>query len=327
MVWIKFIVTAALIVLAANQLAKYGDVIAIRTRLSGMFIGVLLLAGATSLPEVLTSISSLQQNTPNLAAGNLLGSNTFNMVLLAVLDIVHHNQHILRKALLKHALTGSLAMVMIGMVAFFMLANLDLSIGWVGVDSLLILAFYVIAVRMIQGNAGPAPQTQEEDPMVDGKLPSLRAGLIGFGLAAAVLVVVTPIMVESANEIAVLTGLGTTFIGTTLVALVTSLPELVTTLAAVKIGAADMAIGNLFGSNMFNMFAVGLTDVFFTQGRFMAAIDPSFLLVAMLGLLMTGIGVVGNLAKLEKKLWVIELDALALLILYFGGMYLLYIRG
>ena len=134
-------------------------------------------------------------------------------------------------------------------------------------------------------------------------------------------------MVESANEIAVLTGLGTTFIGTTLVALVTSLPELVTTLAAVKIGATDMAIGNLFGSNMFNMFAVGLTDVFFTQGRFLAAIDPSFLLVAMLGLLMTGIGVVGNLAKLEKKLWVIELDALALILLYFGGMYLLYIRG
>ncbi|GAP17354.1 sodium:calcium antiporter [Levilinea saccharolytica] len=327
MVWIKFIVTAALIVLAANQLAKYGDVIAIRTRLSGMFIGVLLLAGATSLPEVLTSISSLQQNTPNLAAGNLLGSNTFNMFLLAVLDMANHNQRILRKALLKHALTGSLAMVMIGMVAFFMLANLDLSIGWVGVDSLLILGFYVVAVRIIQGNAAPAPQTQEEDLPVDGKLPSLRAGLIGFGLAAAALVVVTPIMVESANEIAVLTGLGTTFIGTTLVALVTSLPELVTTLAAAKIGATDMAIGNLFGSNMFNMFAVGLTDMFFTQGRFLAAIDPSFLLVAMLGLLMTGIGVVGNLAKLEKKLWVIELDALALILLYFGGMYLLYLRG
>lgn len=327
MVWVKFAATAFFIVLAANQLAKYGDVIAIRTRLSGMFIGVLLLAGATSLPEVLTSISSLQQNTPNLAAGNLLGSNTFNMFLLAVLDMAHHNQRILRKALLKHALTGSLAMVMIGMVAFFMLANLDLSIGWVGIDSLLLVAFYVVAVRIIQGNAGPAPQMQEDDASENEKLPSLRAGLIGFGLAAAALVVVTPMMVESANEIAVLTGLGTTFIGTTLVALVTSLPELVTTLAAVKIGATDMAIGNLFGSNMFNMFAVGLTDVFFTQGRFLAAIDPSFLLVAMLGLLMTGIGVVGNLAKLEKKLWVIELDALALMILYFGGMYLLFLRS
>ena len=70
--------------------------------------------------------------------------------------------------------------------------------------------------------------------------------------------VITPIMVQSANEIAVLTELGTTFIGTTLVALTTSLPEAVTTFAAIKIGANDMAIGNLFGSNMFNMFVIGL---------------------------------------------------------------------
>lgn len=76
-----------------------------------MFIGVLLLAGATSLPEVLTSISSLNQNAPNLAAGNLLGSNTFNMLLLAVIDIVNRNQRLLRKAVLKHALTGSLAVL------------------------------------------------------------------------------------------------------------------------------------------------------------------------------------------------------------------------
>ena len=110
-------------------------------------------------------------------------------------------------------------------------------------------------------------------------------------------------MVTSANEIAVITGLGTTFIGTTLVAAVTSLPELVTTLAAVKIGADDMAIGNLFGSNMFNMFALGLTDVFYTPGRFLGAIDPSFLLVGMLGLLMTGLGLIGNLARLEKRIW------------------------
>ena len=71
MIWIKFFISAALIVLAATQLAKYGDIIAIRTRLGGMFIGILLLAAATSLPEVLTSISSLNQGSPNLAAGNL----------------------------------------------------------------------------------------------------------------------------------------------------------------------------------------------------------------------------------------------------------------
>jgi cation:H+ antiporter len=105
------------------------------------------------------------------------------------------------------------------------------------------------------------------------------------------------------------------------------LPELVATFAAIKIGAADMAIGNLFGSNLFNMFALGLTDVFYLQGRFLGVIDPAFLLVGMLGLLMTGMGLIGNLARLERRVLFIEVDALGLMVLYFGGLWLLYSRG
>lgn len=326
MVYVVFVVTAALIVVAATQLAKYGHVIAIRTRLGGMFIGALLLAAATSLPEVLTSISSLNQNAPDLAAGNLLGSNAFNMLLLAIIDIANRNQRILRTAALKHALTGSLAVVMIGLVVFFILADIDAMIGWVGIDSFLIIAAYVVSVRLIQGTISHVPPSSILPEFPEGTA-SLRRGIIGFVLAAGALVVVTPIMVGSANEIADITGLGTTFVGTTLVALVTSLPELVTTLAAIRIGAADMAIGNLFGSNLFNMFAIGLTDMFFTEGRFLAAIDPSFLLIGVIGLLMTGMGLIGNLAKLERRIWIVEVDALALIVFYFGSLWLLYTRS
>ncbi len=326
MIWIKFFISAALIVLAATQLAKYGDIIAIRTRLGGMFIGILLLAAATSLPEVLTSISSLNQGSPNLAAGNLLGSNTINMLLLAVIDLISRNQRLLRKAALKHALTGSLAVFMIGLVVFFILADIDLKIGWVGVDSLLIIGAYIVAVRLIQGNVQPH-STDHAKPEIPTDTPSLRHGMIGFIAAAGALIFITPVMVSSSNEIAEITGLGATFVGSTLVALVTSLPELVTTIAAIKIGANDMAIGNLLGSNMFNVFAVGLTDFFYTQGRFLAVIDPSFVLVGTLGLLMTGMALIGNLAKLERRIFFIELDVLALIVIYIGGMILLYYRG
>jgi Ca2+/Na+ antiporter len=88
MTWLIFIASSVVIVLAAIKLAAYGDVIAVRTRLGGMFIGALLLAGATSLPELVTAISSIQQTVPNLAAGNFFGSNMFNMLLLAVLDMI-----------------------------------------------------------------------------------------------------------------------------------------------------------------------------------------------------------------------------------------------
>ena len=326
MMWLKFFITAVVIVVTATQLAKYGDIIAVRTKLGGMFIGVLLLAAATSLPEVLTSISSLNQGSPNLAAGNLLGSNTFNMLLLAVIDISSRNQRVLRKAAVKHALTGSLSISLIGLVVFLILADIDLSIGWVGIDAILIMGFYIVAVRLVQGGQINASLSDGGETIPEGTA-SLRVGIIGFLVAAGVLVFITPIMVQSANEISVQTGLGATFVGTTLVALVTSLPELVTTLAAIKIGANDMAIGNLFGSNMFNMFAVGLTDLFYTKGRFLGEIDPAFAIVGMLGLIMTGIGLIGNLAKLEKKFWFIEIDALLLILVYIAGMWLLFIKG
>ncbi len=327
MVWVIFLTSAALIVFAATQLAKYGDVIAVRTRLGGMFIGVLLLAGATSLPEVLTTINSLSQGVPNLAAGNLLGSNLFNMLLLAVLDLLHRKDRILRKAALKHALTGSLTVFLIGLVVFFILADIKVQIGWIGLDSIVIVLAYVVAVRLIQANQShPAGHSPESVEIPEGT-PPLWKGLTGFGLAALGLVIITPWMVRSSAEIAVITGLGATFVGTTLVAIVTSLPELVTTIAAIKLGADDMAIGNLFGSNLFNMFALGLTDVFYLQGRYLGVIDPAFLLVGMLGLLMTGLGLIGNLARLERRVLFIELDALALMMLYFGGLWLLYTRG
>jgi cation:H+ antiporter len=327
MVWVQFILTAAIIVYVATQLAKYGDVIAIRTKLGGMFVGTLLLAGVTSLPEVLTTISALWNNEPNLAAGNLLGSNMFNMLLLAVLDMVHYKQRLLRKAAFKHALSGGLAMFMIGLAVFFVLADIDLKVGWVGVDSLILIAVYIVGIRLLQTNPLATNLQPAAAPELPPHMPSLRKALIGFILAALALVIVTPLMVNSSIRIAEITGLGTTFVGTTLVALVTSLPEMVTTIAAAKFGADDMAVGNLFGSNLFNMAALGLTDFFYLGGRFLGVIDPAFVLVGLLGLIMTGMGLIGNLARLEKRIAFIEIDALLLILVYICGLVFLYSRG
>lgn len=326
MTWVYFGLSAFVIVLAAMRLAEYGDAIALRTRLGGMFIGTLLIAGATSLPELLTTINSLSQGSPNLAAGNLFGSNMLNMALLAVLDMAHRRERILRKAALKHALTGSLATLLIGLAVFFVMADIPWRVGWVGADSLVIILGYLIAVRLLQTSNAAASKVAVVQAVPQGT-PGLGTSIFGFLVATGALIFISPILVRSSLEIAEITGLGATFIGTTLVALVTSLPELVTTLTAARLGADDMAIGNLFGSNMFNMFAIGLTDLFYLDGRFLSVIDPAFLLVGMLGLIMTGLGLVGNLAKIERRLFLVETDALLLFLVYFGGMWLLYSRG
>lgn len=326
MVWLIFLVSSGVIVLAAVRLAEYGDVIALRTGLGRLFVGAILIAAATSLPEVLTTVNAIAQGQANLAAGNLLGSNMFNMALLAVLDLVFRRRRILRTAALKHALSGSLAVLMIGMAVLFILADIPWQIGWVGGDSLLIILAYLLAVRLLQRHQHMAGVSMEEEIIPPGT-PSLGVALFGFGLATAALMYVTPWLVRSSAEIAEITGLGTTFIGTTLVALVTSLPELVTTVSAAQLGADDMAIGNLFGSNLFNMFALGLADFFYTPGRFLVVIDPAFVLVGLLGLILTTLALVGNLIRLERRWGMLEADALLIGVVYLAGLWLLYQRG
>ena len=330
-VWVTFVLSAVLIVVSAMQLAKYGDVIAARTKLGGMFIGVLLLAGATSLPELLTSINSIRMGSPELSAGNFFGSSAFNMFILAILDLLGRNQRILRTSQGKHLVSGGFAVFISTLVLFCLVANptiteMNINIGWVGIDSILIMAFYILAIYKIQQSEQDNVSTEMTEEEL-AEIPSLKVGLIGFAAAAVVLGIVTPFMVRAADTISEVTGLGASFVGSSLVALVTSLPEMVTSISAISIGAADMALGNLFGSNMFNMFGIGIADVFYTKGRFLSTVDTSFVVVGMLGVLMTAFGLLGNIVRFKRIGKIMDTDSIIMTIMYISGMYLLFVMS
>jgi len=329
MIGLQFALGAVIVVLAAVKLAEYGDAIAYQTKLSGMLIGVILLASATSLPEILTMISSINQDHINLTAGDLFGSSMFNMLLLGLLDMVFYRNRILRRVALKHALTASLATMLTGMAVFFILTDVDVRLGWFGLDSLMMLAIYFGGIWLLRANASRSVDHQTADALPSGDqeaLPLPRAAA-GFLLSAAVLVLVVPSVVHSGAGIAKSTGLGDGFVGLVLIASVTSLPELVAMVAAARMRAYDMAVGNLFGSNMFNMFALALADILYLRGSFFGAIDPGLAIAGLLAMLLTMLGLIGNLAHIERRLWFIELDALLLITSYFVGIYLLYMRG
>jgi cation:H+ antiporter len=326
MVWIQFLLSSAVVVYVAIKLAEYGDIIAVRTKLGGLFVGTIFLAGATSLPELIASISAFQAGFPNLAAGNFFGSNMVNMLLLALVDLINYQVPLLRRIAVSHALTAALTTILMLVAIISILDEVDIKIGWVGLDSLVIIALYFGGIWLIQrenkgaGSPAPAPEPASD-------FPSLRVGLIGFSIAAAALIAVVPILVSASTEIAVITGLGTGFVGTALLSLVTSLPELLAALAAVRMNAFDMAVGNLLGSSVFNMLGLGIADFFYLDGRFLGAIDENFVLVGLLGLLLTNMALVGNLARVERKFLFIELDTIATIVVYLLGLYLLYIRG
>ncbi len=328
MVWIKFFISAAVVVYTAIKLAEFGDIIAVRTNLGGVFVGTIFLAGATSLPELTASISSFRAGVPNLAAGNFFGSNMVNVLLLAIIDLINFQVPLLRRIAISHALTAALTTILMLIAAVSILANVDVTVGWVGIDSLALIAIYFGGIWLIQREShGPAGSTAAGAVALAPRFPSLRRGLIGFALSAGALILVVPTLVSAASEIAVLTGLGTGFVGTAMLSVVTSLPELIAALAAMKMNAFDMAVGNLFGSSVFNMLALGLADFFYVDGRFLGAIDPNFALVGLLGLLLTNMALVGNLARVERKLLFVELDAVAIIVVYLLGMYLLFLRG
>ncbi len=333
MIWITFVVAAAIMVYAAIRLARASDVVAIRTDLGRMFVGTMLLALATSLPELLTMTSAIQEEAESLAVGSLFGSCMFNMALLAILDIAHRDAHVLRRVALTHAVGASLATLIIAAAVLFIQVDIDLSVGWVGVDSLTLVAIYLggawlirsgtaeTATRAAMIRTGPA----SEESLAG--LPSLKRASLEFAIAVVVLVLVTPTMVRSAIEIAEVTGLSQGFVGAALVAIITSLPEGVTTFAAARMRSFDMAVGNLFGSNLFNVFALGLIDVFYLRGRFLGAVDPVMATAGLLALVLAALAMVGNVARIERKVAGVEIDAMLILLVYGLGMWLLYSRG
>jgi cation:H+ antiporter len=329
MIWLEFIGSAVLIVVAASKLAEYGDVIALRTGLGGMFIGTLLMAGATSLPELLTAINAIDQNAPNLTAGNIFGSSMFNMFLLAVLDLAYWRMRILSRITVNHAVSASVAVLLTGMGVFFIQAQVDFQIGWIGADSLVLIGLYLLGTRVMFGGNRSA-QEVAATPEIAEDVMSLRRALIGFGVATAALVLITPLLVDSSIGIAEETGLAVGFVGLALVAVVTSLPEVITTISAARIGAYDLAAGNLFGSNIFNIFALGLVD-FFYDGRFLATVSPEMALAGIIALLLTHLALTGNLVRHltwgETRRLVVEIDALLIMLGYVLGMVLLYNRG
>jgi len=325
MAWVQFFVSAAAIVFVASKMTQYAHVIAVRTRLGGMFVGTLLVASATSMPEIITNVSSVRLGAPNLAAGDLFGSGMFNMLILALLDVVHFRERILRQVAVSHALTAALATLLTGMAALFVLARIPWRIGWMGLDSLSLIVIYVGGMWVIQkeGRRLGAPDGVELDVPGVG----LTHAIVGFLVSAVILAFISPWLVRAAKEIAHITGLGTGFVGVTLFAFVTSLPEVVTMLVSVRLRAFDMTVGDLFGSNIFNMLALAVTDGFYDQGLLFSDIDANFALAGLLVVLVINLALVGNLARLRQRLWFIEVDALLIILSFVGGMLLLYQRG
>ncbi|MCF8008525.1 MAG: sodium:calcium antiporter [Halanaerobiales bacterium] len=331
-IWLEFIIMALLIIVSGTYLSRYGDVIAERTGLGHAIIGVVLVAMATSLPELVTSSTAAILGSPNIAIGNAFGSNTFNLLILAIVDVMHNNKLPLSLSLnYSHVMTGSWGILLSAIAAIsIVIANFtgfSISIFSVGIDSFIILITYFIAMFLIF-------RFEKKNPLDDNKkseIPyldiSLKKASLGFFVCAAIIVYAGVRLAVTGDKIATLTGIDQTFIGSILVAAATSLPELVTAISAVRIKAYNMAAGNVLGSNIFNMSIIFFADLFYRDGAILSSVKMLHLITASIGIIMSSIFIIGLFYKSKKTVFGMGWDSIMVFGVYLLGFYLLFTLG
>lgn len=336
MSWVIFVLSGAAIVIAGTKLSRYGDRIAELTKLGHLWIGVLLMAAATSLPEVLTTISAAVMHAPDLAAGDLFGAGMANMLTLGLIDLLHRRKRVWQQAALEQTLVAGLAMFLTALAGFFVLFRGEISHAGIGLGSLALLLLYVLGMRLVFRQEDVKRRQREQTVLAKaesetdsllvraGRQEGLRRAGLRFGAATLALLVAAPFLAASARDIADQTGVSTGFVGTSLVAIVTTLPELVTSLAAVRLGAFDLAVGNLFGSIAFNMAAFAFADVAFREGPILSMISSTHALTALWSILLMNVGLMGIIYRVEKRYFLIEPDSFVMILGYIFGLWLLF---
>ena len=316
---LQFLVLATIVAGAGTLLARAADAIADATGLGRLLVGSVLLAAATSLPELAVDVAAVRSGHADLAAGDLLGSSLMNLLILAGIDLCQKNgRKMLSREAASHALSATLAIAVTGLAGCAILTAGKLpAVSFCGIGgwSWAILIAYLLGARMLFIDQRISVRLAADE------MPKERGGIsrpaVLFLIAAAVLVMAGPRLAAVAADLADRSGLGGTFVGTTLVALTTSLPELVASLAAVRLGAVDLAVGNVFGSNAFNMIMFVPLDAV-CPGSLFEAVSPTHAVTAFAVIVATAIAVLGQLYHAEGRLPVIEPDAL-LVILVIGG--------
>lgn len=330
--WLTFLLSAAAVVLAGSRLAHDGDVIADRTGLGRAWVGAILVAAATSLPELTTDLFATWGGHPNLAAGDLFGSGMANMLILALADLLTRGSRVLPRVAVNQALVGAVG---IGLTAVALLGALSavpasvLGFGW---PSVAIGLLYLGGMSVLHANRGGPPF----QPVADASTPraptpaqtrALGRTLVSFAVSALVILIAARYLARSAVEIADQLGVATGFIGVLLVAVTTSMPEAAVSVASIRAGSYDLAVGNLVGSNCFNMAILIPMDFVDGRGSIFTRFEPGVLAAGAVAMVLTAMAVVEILNRSERRIWKVEPGPAVMVLTYLAGLWLVFHLG
>jgi cation:H+ antiporter len=331
MIWIQFSATALVIVFAGVRLARYGDVLGEKTGLGRSWVGVVLLAATTSLPELFTGFGATAlADLPDIAVGDVLGSCMFNLLILSFMDAVQP-EPLSTRAHQGHALSIGFGLLVIGIAGLGLLGSSRLpALGWIGLYTPALIAVYFVSMRLIfthERHRRMRETREVAEELQYGGVP-LRTAVLHYAIAAVLVVGAALWLPRLGAELARQTGLGEAFVGSLFIAITTSMPEIVVSLAAVRIGAIDLGIGNVLGSNLFNLLILGLDDLFYRQGPLLTAADASHGVTVLAVVTMNALFLIGLTYRVMTKRFAVSWDTGAMAAVYVTAVGLAYLlRG
>jgi len=330
---VRFAVAAAVVILAGVKLVQYGDALGGKLKLGQAWVGLVLLAAVTALPELVTSIGAATIHRPQIALGNVFGSILFNTMLIAVIDAAEGKGSLFLRVGRRLAIPIALALVLLGVAACAILAHTlvpNLRLGPVGPETPAILLVYLVGVRVLK-RAGAEEADAESPPAGESGGGSTAAVAAKYGLAALAILWAGLNLAGAADAVAEEYEMGRTFVGVTLVAVTTSLPELTCTFAAARRGLVDMAVGNIFGSNAFNIVIIAVADFFYPGSIVRGVVEAGSTRTQMIAVLfaaLTGAIVLVSLRlRVRRTVGRVAWPSLAIFVGYLAAAFLIYRVG
>jgi len=320
--WVQFLICAAIILLSGSRLVKDAEVIASRTRLGGTLVGIFLLSVVTSLPELLNGAGSiLIAQAPDLAVGDIVGSLLFNLIIFSVACFFLSRADWQALGTPSLLLSGVLSICLTGIfvLAQFLSQAQDLPrLGWVSYFSLIILLGYFLAAMLLYRYEKTHQQQFQQDhpPLEDTKLSTQRA-IRGFAINSLFVVGAGTYLPVVASRIAEISGLTNSFMGVLFIGITTSLPEMIVVFHAIRMKLIHMALGDVFGSNLFNLTILFFNDLLYWRGDLFQDINPILKWGAFASILITAFFVIALKMKLPGKvLGRIRISAVLAILIY-----------
>ena len=321
MIYVLYLLTVSAVVWFSILASRYIDMIDRSTKLSGAFLGGVLLSAITSLPELFTSISATTLiDDASLCIGNILGSNLFNFAMLAVVILFFIRGFSAANLSRSHRMVMLLLILMY--VAVWLnwqqVVDVEIVLGgaspwfYMGITSLIIAVLYILSVRYLAGDNGASAEEETEGEEVTLSLKSI---VVRFVAASVGIIVASIILTYITDDIAERLNLGSGLAGAIFLGVATSLPEVTSTISLFRMRNFDIAFGNIAGSNVFNYFVLAIADLLYVRGTVYFFEDSKVINLTLFGLVASAVMFV---LLCSRKIWVKVVMALAAIGCYFA---------